>query len=279
MTDFPENGTFSQDDTLEDGEKRLALEDLLRAGKELPGAGARQSLPIVSGEITPASGSGGIVLVTPESGSVDDLLRILQTNTRDNAVLYLRIAQASHKITLKTGGTSPGNLLLLYGDTDYLLSDVSQVSCFERQGSSWQEILRSGIEDPHIVGSGAPEPPYGSGWSAGGLFGEQSLRFYRDADRVQLHGVATGPADLATPIVFTLPVGYRPTWRRRFSVIFDNVYGGPPSQDEAKSLLVCTIFSDGQVQIAQFVSIAGPITTAPAVVSVVFDGVSFSNIA
>lgn len=219
MTDFAALGSFNTDDTLTEGELRQALEDQLRATLEFPGAkgSVLHTIGVTGGtpadSITPASAEPGMIRLAPQSGTADNLTRILQTNARDGALLYLRLNSDSYRITLQPGGASPGNLLLLYGESAYLLSNTSQASCFERQGTTWREIIRTGSETSRVVGDPG-EPGFAhADWSAA-----QAVHFHKDASGcVSLWGqpINTTSADTNSTI-FTLPVGYRPpatmTW-------------------------------------------------------------------
>ena len=255
MTDFPAVGIFNTDDTLNEGALRQGLEDVLRASKEFAGASAAVLHQIgVTGAtpadtITPASAEPGVIKLQPQTGNDDDLLRIVQTNTRDGQLLYLRVNSDSYNVKLKTGGASPGNVLLLYGDSEYLLNDLSQISCFERQGSLWQEIVRSGLEDFHTVGDPSPEPPFENGWGGTGV------KFYKDSGGVvRLVGAAskTG-APGALSVMFTLPVGYRPgTAEVRFPVEYANVVNG---------IDTIRVASNGTVQFVNFAGITSGTTT------------------
>ncbi len=214
MTDFPAVGKFNTDDTLNAGGLRQGLEDVLRASKEFAGASAAVLHQIgVTGAmpadtITPASAQPSMIKLQPQTGNDDDLLRIIQTNTRDGQLLYLRINSDSYNVKLKTGGASPGNLLLLYGESEYLLSDLSQVSCFERQGTLWQEVIRSGIEDRHRIGDPGEIGWGHADWSAPTF----PVEYYRDAAGVvAIEGRAQNSLSaIGNPNLFTLPVSYRP---------------------------------------------------------------------
>ena len=214
MTEFPTPGVFNTDDTLVEGELRQRLEDVLRASKEFPGASA-SVLKVISGDaITPDSAAPGMIRLQPETGTADDLTRIVQTNARDGALLHVRLADDSYQIKLKPGGISPSDLKLLFAESEYLLNDVSQVSCFERQGSVWQEILRSGAENFHTVGLPG-QPPFGhADWSAA----VNPARFYKDSSgSVSIYGEAVNLTTANTnQSVFTLPLGFRPPHNRRF---------------------------------------------------------------
>jgi hypothetical protein len=85
-----------------------------------------------------------------------------------------------------------------------------------------------GVEDFwHVVGSGAPEPAFSANWSSydGGVtYGLP--RFRKMHGVVFLDGMAKkSTAVVAGEVVFTLPVGYRPSYRLNFPVQSNNSLG------------------------------------------------------
>ncbi len=75
--------------------------------------------------------------------------------------------------------------------------------------------------DAQLYGPAKSTPTLGTNWAhvSGSI-----VRYWKDADRtVRLSGAAVNTIDPAPSEIFTLPVGYRPTYPKRFPVVVDAV--------------------------------------------------------
>ncbi len=78
--------------------------------------------------------------------------------------------------------------------------------------------------DSQLYGPAKSTPTLGTNWAhvSGSI-----VRYWIDADRtVRISGAAVNAVDSAPSVVFTLPVGYRPTYPKRFPAIVDTVTVG-----------------------------------------------------
>jgi len=209
LSNVPASGTFNADDDLTQGELRQALEDGRNVLAEIAGSGdasGEQALTIASGVITPAAGRSRFLRIdTQGAAATDDLDTIAQTNVPDQAFVFLAIADPSRVVVVKhlAGGTGQ---ISLSGAIDLQLNQTTQVLWLKRNGSSFVEIGRFGREKEHTVGAGG-EPAFSGSWSS-----STGLRFWKDENGViRINGSAQHPnLTTASPVIFTLPVGWRP---------------------------------------------------------------------
>lgn len=93
------------------------------------GYGASTTLTIAGGVITPTLNRH---MLSPEGGTVDDLVTINTSGLPDGALLVLGNANGSAAITVKNG---TGNIFLATGD--YLMATTTQRLVLIRQASNW----------------------------------------------------------------------------------------------------------------------------------------------
>lgn len=82
----------------------------------------------------------------------------------------------------------------------------------------------------HYVGSGGGEPAFVNGSNLGGIY--RTTRFRRDRKMVRIEGLVVLTLTTASQIIFTLPVGYRPSYRHIVNVNA-NMITGPASAGTA----------------------------------------------
>lgn len=141
MSTFPAANYFSSASRTE-GEIKSALEVMLAATKQIPGAAQVElSNTISGGSITPAGGGGVIVVDTESAAASDDLTNIVQTNYPDGACLLLRNSNAARFVVLKHAATGAGQMFL-DRNADYVLADTKTFVLLIRRGSDWYEVMR-----------------------------------------------------------------------------------------------------------------------------------------
>ena len=71
-----------------------------------------------------------------------------------------------------------------------------------------------------LYGPAKTTPTLGTNWAHGA---SSLVQFWKDADRmVHLSGKAVNTSDSVPSTIFTLPIGYRPTYARRFAIVVAN---------------------------------------------------------
>lgn len=143
MSTLPVAGYLSNPARTE-GEAKVALEDLVAATKQIPGAGvAETTLTIASGSITPPGGGPGIFSVDTEAAAANDALtNIVQTNLPDGSLLLIRPANSARTITVTSGGGGAGQIVLT-ANSVCTLGNTSHWMMVKRVGSTWVEVLRT----------------------------------------------------------------------------------------------------------------------------------------
>lgn len=127
-----------------EGELKTALEDLLKAIKQIPGAGvAEQALTIATGTITPAAGASGIIVVDTEGAAASDTLsNIAVTNVDDNSLVILRNANASRLVIVDNNAGGSGQISLKSAG-DFVLADPDRHWLLvKRSGTTFKEVAR-----------------------------------------------------------------------------------------------------------------------------------------
>lgn len=127
-----------------EGEMKTAYEDWLKMTKQVPGAGqVEQALTIATGNITPASGLGGTLIVDTEAAAAtDDLTNIVLTNYDDGSMLLLRSASSARVVVIKNAAGGSGQISLVTGG-DFTLGDTTRHwLLLKRVGTIWQEVGR-----------------------------------------------------------------------------------------------------------------------------------------
>lgn len=92
------------------------------------------------------------------------------------------------------------------------------------------------LVDAQLYGPAKSTPTLSTNWShiSGSI-----VRYWKDADRmVRLSGAGVNVIDSAPSEVFTLPVGYRPTYSKRFPIIIDSVTIGVVSVAPSGAVVV-----------------------------------------
>jgi hypothetical protein len=127
-----------------EGEMKTAFEDWLKMTKQIPGAGiAEQALTISTGSITPAAGSGGILIVDTEaSAATDDLTNIAVTNLDDGSMIVLHSAADARLVVVKNSAGGSGQIVLRSGADFTLGSTTRNWLLLRRSGTTWTEIER-----------------------------------------------------------------------------------------------------------------------------------------
>jgi hypothetical protein len=122
---------------------KTALEDFLAATKQIPGAGvAETNLTLVSDEITPPGGAGGIFGVdTQSAAATDNLARVLQTNLPDGAMLLLHTVSSARIVTVQHNAGGTGQITLKTGG-NFTLGGPTHWLMLKRTGTLWTEIAR-----------------------------------------------------------------------------------------------------------------------------------------
>lgn len=139
-------------------EMKTAIEDFLAATKQIPGAAVTETnLTLVSDEVTPPSGSGGIFGVdTQGAAATDDLARILQTNMPDGSVLELHPVSSARTVRVLHSAGGTGQISLKSGG-NFTLGDPTHWIKIKRTGTLWIEMSRfpSADDAPELVLTGA----------------------------------------------------------------------------------------------------------------------------
>ena len=138
---------YLNQNTRTEGEMKLALEDLLKGLKQVPGVGvAEQALTLATDVITPAVGASGIISIDTEAAAAaDNLANIVLTNVPDGSCLLLRIANNARVVTVKHLAGGSGQLSLRSA-ADLVMSATTQWLCVKRTGTLLEEQWRSGKE-------------------------------------------------------------------------------------------------------------------------------------
>lgn len=134
---------YLSDNSRTEGELKVALEDLLKACKQIPGAGvAAQALTISAGSVTPALGASQILVIDTEAAAAsDDLANIVTTNLGPNSLVRVKIANDARLVTVKHAAGGAGQLSLVTGG-DFVLGDTSHWIDFYVNGTQLEEIAR-----------------------------------------------------------------------------------------------------------------------------------------
>lgn len=140
-------GNYLDQNTRTEGEMKLALEDFLKAVKQVPGAGVtEQALTLATDAITPAAGASGIISIDTEAAAAaDNLANIVLTNVPEGSCLLLRIANNARVVTVKHLAGGSGQLSLRSA-ADLAMSATTQWLCVKRTGTLLEEQWRSGKE-------------------------------------------------------------------------------------------------------------------------------------
>ncbi len=143
MATFPA-ATYISNAARTEGEAKVALEDLIAASKQIPGAGVAEStLTIASGSITPLGGGPGVFSVDTEASAANDALtNIVQTNFPDGSLLLIRPANAARTITVTSGAGGAGQIILITSSV-LTLGNTSHWLLLKRSGTTWVEVFRS----------------------------------------------------------------------------------------------------------------------------------------
>lgn len=142
MATFPAENYMSNASRTQ-GEGKAALEAMLAATKQIPGAGAAElAVTIAAGSITPAGSVGVLVIDTESATASDDLANIVTTNYPDGSMLLLRNSNAARFVVLKHAATGSGQLFLSR-NVDYVLDDTKKFMLLQRRGADWYEVWRS----------------------------------------------------------------------------------------------------------------------------------------
>lgn len=222
MTDPPAAGDFNADDTKLQGVSRQDWEDLLGATKELPGGKPSSQLILSSGQITP---TGAVHTVDTEAAASSDNLDFVDlTNHPSGRLLLLRPHDDNRTVVVRSG-VSPGNISLLFGDSEYHMTNTSMGILLINQSGVLEEILRWGREDVIEADSGAPDPDFSNDW-VGGAY---AMRWFKGPDGI-VH--VAGIAQSVTPessgmAIVTLDDQHRPpTGTLHYFPVYDFGAGG-----------------------------------------------------
>lgn len=125
-------------------EVKTALENIRNFIANMMGGGARSSLTISGGSITPADGASGGWLIVDTEGSAasDDLTNIVTTNVPDGAIFYLSCANASRVVTLKNNAGGSGQVQMI-DNADFVLNATDKWIKLQRRSSDIFELDRS----------------------------------------------------------------------------------------------------------------------------------------
>ncbi len=124
-------------------EMKAALDAQRNFIANMIGGGARSSVTISSGNITPADGaSGGWVIVDTEgAASADDLANIVTTNLPDGGFLYISIANAARVVTVKNNAGGSGQIQLV-DSADFVMNATDMWLLVQRRSTDIFEIDR-----------------------------------------------------------------------------------------------------------------------------------------
>ncbi len=141
MAQFPA-ASYISDSGRTKGETKVALEAIVAAAKQIPGAGVVDlAVTIAGGSITPA-GSGGVLSISNESAAAaDDLTNIIPTNYPDGSLLLLRNTDAAEVVTIKHAASGTGQIFL-DRSVDYVLDDELKYLLLHLRGTDWYEVFR-----------------------------------------------------------------------------------------------------------------------------------------
>lgn len=142
---LPASGVMGQIDA---GHTNQDFSDEIEAFRDhvssLLGGNAAGSATIASGSITPAvRDQGGVISLSPETSTSDDLDTVALTNLANGQLLMLRSASDSNTITLKDSAGGSGQMIML-DDADVVLSNTEQWVLFRVSGTDLIEITRHG---------------------------------------------------------------------------------------------------------------------------------------
>lgn len=139
MTAVPAAGYF-EDPTRTNLQAKQAQDDMLSVFRELLGGDSAQAVTLAADSFTPIR---AIAILDTEGGAAADTLSIIaQTSHPDGRLLLLRTADANRDITIQHGAGGIGQILL--GDAaNLVLDDPSQWLMLRRNGTTWEEVLRS----------------------------------------------------------------------------------------------------------------------------------------
>ena len=179
-------------------------------------------LTIASGSVTPTARTHNID--TEGDASADDLATIVATNIEDGGILIFRPVSAARVTTVKHG---TGNILLA-GDADMDLDDPEQVLVLVRNGSNFEEVIRSAAGAGLVFAESADKTPtFNSTQSAAHLQGSapsimgaylrctSSEYGYAVNDRVPLASIS----DVGTPYSYNMSLNVDAT---NFEARIDN---------------------------------------------------------
>lgn len=125
-------------------EMKAALDAQRNFIANMIGGGARSSVTISSGSVTPADGaSGGWLIVDTEgAAAADDLANIVTTNVPDGAIFYLSCANASRVVTLKNNAGGSGQIQMI-DNADFVLNATYKWIKLQRRSTDIFELDRS----------------------------------------------------------------------------------------------------------------------------------------
>lgn len=124
-------------------EMKAALDAQRNFIANMIGGGARSSVTISSGSVTPTDGaSGGWIVVDTESAAAsDDLTNIVTTNVPDGGFLYISIANAARVVTVKNNAGGSGQIQLIDG-ADFVMNATDLWLFVQRRGTDIFEVDR-----------------------------------------------------------------------------------------------------------------------------------------
>ena len=136
-TSFPAAASYSGATTT--ATRKQAVEDILAAAKELPGAQAVSTLVIAAGVITPTK---AVHVVDTEGAAATDDLTNATLFSEAGRILILSNLDDAKVTTVKHAAGGNGQFLLA-DEVDFLLRDVDEWIAFIRVANDWVELLRS----------------------------------------------------------------------------------------------------------------------------------------
>jgi hypothetical protein len=148
MATFPTSGTFDVPATPADFDATdgaTALESLLAATKQIPGAAARTELTLASGSILPISGAHSVD--TEAGAAADNLTNIQYTNLDDGSLLVLWPENTARVVTVKHMAGSVGQISLCASADLALTVPI----LFQRIGTVWYELFHGVASDGHAA--------------------------------------------------------------------------------------------------------------------------------
>lgn len=148
--------SYISDNARTEGEVKAALEDTLKACKQIPGAGiAAQALTISAGSVTPALGSSQILVIDTEAAAAtDELTNIVTTNLGANSLVRVTIANNARVVALKHAAGGSGELSLKTGG-DMVLGDTTHWIEFYVNGTQLDEVARFPPAGPAVLSKAA----------------------------------------------------------------------------------------------------------------------------